>query len=119
MRLNLLFKLILLLVSSSSFGQLRMADVSNIENKYLDIAYSTVSESHKLDIYLPDSFNEAFPVIISIHGGGFEAGDKRDAQVEPMLEGLKRGYAVVSINYRLSDEAIWPAQIYDCKAAVR
>jgi len=36
-----------------------------------------------------------------------------------MLEGLKRGYAVVSINYRLSREAKWPAQIHDCKAAVR
>jgi acetyl esterase/lipase len=36
-----------------------------------------------------------------------------------MLEGLKRGYAVVSINYRLSPEAIFPAQIYDVKAAVR
>jgi len=36
-----------------------------------------------------------------------------------MLEGLNRGYAVVSINYRLSSEAIFPAQIYDVKAAVR
>jgi acetyl esterase/lipase len=36
-----------------------------------------------------------------------------------MLKGLKRGYAVVSINYRLSGEAIFPAQIYDVKAAVR
>jgi acetyl esterase/lipase len=36
-----------------------------------------------------------------------------------MLEGLKTGYAVVSINYRLSGEAKWPAQIHDCKAAVR
>ena len=36
-----------------------------------------------------------------------------------MLTGLERGYAVVSINYRLSDEAIFPAQIYDCKAALR
>ena len=47
------------------------------------------------------------------------AGDKGDGQVEPMLRGLKQGYAVVAINYRLSGEAIWPAQIYDCKAAVR
>ena len=36
-----------------------------------------------------------------------------------MLEGLKRGYAVVSVNYRLSDEAKFPAQVQDAKAAVR
>ena len=35
------------------------------------------------------------------------------------LEGLKRGFAVVCMNYRLSDEAQFPKQIYDCKAAVR
>ncbi|MBE0673632.1 MAG: alpha/beta hydrolase, partial [Bacteroidales bacterium] len=60
-----------------------------------------------------------YPVILYIHGGAFKFGDKRDGQVTPMLEGLKRGYAVVSINYRLSGEAIWPAQIVDCKAALR
>jgi len=59
------------------------------------------------------------PVILSIHGGAFKSGDKGDGQITPMLEGLKRGYAVVSINYRLSGEAIWPAQINDVKAAVR
>ena len=45
--------------------------------------------------------------------------DKGDEQVLPMLEGLKRGYAVVSINYRLSWEAVFPALIQDAKAAVR
>ena len=45
--------------------------------------------------------------------------DKADGQVMPMLEGLKRGYAVVSVNYRLSGEAKFPAQIHDVKAAVR
>ena len=45
--------------------------------------------------------------------------DKADGQVMPMLEGLERGYAVVAVNYRLSDEARFPAQIHDVKAAVR
>lgn len=45
--------------------------------------------------------------------------DKSDAQVMPMLEGLKRGYAVVAINYRLSWEAKFPALVQDAKAAVR
>jgi acetyl esterase/lipase len=45
--------------------------------------------------------------------------DKADMQVLPMLEGLKRGYAVVAVNYRLSWEAKFPALVHDVKAAVR
>ena len=54
-----------------------------------------------------------------IHGGGFEFGDKRDIHLQPFLEGIAKGYAVVSINYRLSGEAIFPAAVEDVKAAVR
>ena len=57
--------------------------------------------------------------IVSIHGGAFKFGDKADGQLTPMLEGLKRGYAVASLNYRLSGEALFPAQIQDVKAAIR
>ena len=90
-----------------------------IERKWLDVPYAKASRAQKLDIYLPDTGNGPFPVIVSIHGGAFKGGDKADNQLTPMLEGLQRGYAVVSINYRLSPEAIFPAQIYDVKAAVR
>ena len=96
-----------------------MTDVSAIKNKYLDILYANASEAQKLDIYLPDEINGKLPVIVSIHGGAFMMGDKRDGQVKPMLEGIKRGYAVVSINYRMSGEALFPANINDVKAAVR
>ncbi len=94
-------------------------NTDQIKRKWLDVAYATASPAQKLDIYLPEEGNGPFPVIVSIHGGAFKGGDKADGQVTPMLEGLKRGYAVVSINYRLSGEAIFPAQIYDLKAAVR
>jgi acetyl esterase/lipase/cytochrome b561 len=94
-------------------------NTDNIKRKWLDVAYANKSQAQKLDIYLPDNGDGPFPVVLSIHGGAFKGGDKSDGQVTPMLEGLKRGYAVVSINYRLSGEAIWPAQIVDCKAAVR
>jgi acetyl esterase/lipase len=90
-----------------------------IKRKWLDIVYATTSNAQKLDIYLPDSGNGPFPVILSIHGGAFKFGDKDDSQVNPMLEGLSRGYAIVSINYRLSSEAKFPAQIYDVKASLR
>jgi len=94
-------------------------DAVTTQPKWADIAYSTQSPAQKLDIYLPENGDGPFPVIVSIHGGAFMAGDKRDDQVKPMLEGLKRGYAVVSVNYRLSGEAKFPAQIFDIKAAVR
>lgn len=96
-----------------------LINVDYIINKFLDIKYANISEAQKLDIYLPEKGQETFPVILSIHGGAFKMGDKRDSQVLPMLEGLQRGYAVVSINYRLSGEAIFPAQINDVKAAIR
>ena len=100
-------------------AQTHEIDVSNIKNKFLDIPYATLSEAQKLDIYLPDEGEGPFPVIIHIHGGAFLAGDKRGLQFWPMLKGIQRGYAVISVNYRLNGEAIWPAQIHDCKAAVR
>jgi acetyl esterase/lipase len=95
------------------------ADTSPIKRKFLDVPYATLSPAQKLDIYLPDEGEGPFPVILSIHGGAFMGCDKSDAQVAPMLEGLKRNYAVVAVNYRLSWEAIFPALVQDAKAAVR
>ena len=97
---------------------MKNANIDYINRKYLDVEYDTKSQAQKLDIYLPQEGEGPFPVIVSIHGGAFKMGDKRDYQVEPMLKGLDRGYAVVSINYRLSGEAIWPAQILDVKRAI-
>ena len=94
-------------------------NTDQIKRKWLDVAYATASPAQKLDIYIPEIGDGPFPVILSIHGGAFKAGDKADGQITPMVEGLKRGYAVISINYRLSGEAIFPAQIFDVKAAVR
>ena len=115
------FALVLSLVSITSalFAQPGAADVSNIKRKWLDIAYANVSPAEKLDIYLPDEGAGVFPVIISVHGGAFMFGDKADGQLRPMLEGVKRGYAVVSVNYRMSGEALFPANIHDIKAAIR
>ena len=112
---------ILVVISSflHAIAQAPAADISRIKNKWLDIPYANKSASEKLDIYLPDEGKGPFPVIISVHGGAFLGGDKADAQLNPMLQGLKLGYAVVSVNYRLSGEAIFPANIMDVKAAVR
>jgi acetyl esterase/lipase len=93
--------------------------VSHIARKWLDVPYAPVSAAQQLDIYLPDAGGGPFPVVLAIHGGAFAIGDKRDVQVMPFLRGLSRGLAVVSINYRLSGEAIFPAGLQDVKAAIR
>jgi acetyl esterase/lipase len=105
--------------TSNKPGGVKMADSSHISRKLFDTPYAGLSPAQKLDIYWPDKGSGPFPVILSIHGGAFKAGDKRDKQVLPMLDGLSRGYVVVSINYRLSGEARFPALVHDVKAAVR
>ena len=95
------------------------ADTSSITTKHLDVAYATASETQKLDIYLPNEGTGPFPVIVQIHGGAFKSGDKASGELTPALAGLDRGYAVVAVNYRLSGEAQFPAQINDIKAAIR
>ena len=95
------------------------ANTDYIKRKFLDIPYAQQSTAQKLDVYIPDQGEDPFPVIVSIHGGAFMGCDKADLQVLPMLEGLKRGYAVVAINYRLSGEAKFPALVQDAKAAIR
>jgi len=94
-----------------------------IRRRYLDVPYTPFAKrsllSHTLDIYLPDEGDGPFPVILSFHGGAFMGCDKSDMQLLPMLEGLRRGYAVVAVNYRLSWEAAFPALVQDAKAALR
>jgi len=81
-----------------------------------DINYALVSTAETLDLYLPQG-NGPFPLIVNIHGGGFMMGDKSDPVGADQL--LANGYAVASLNYRLSGVATFPAQIQDVKAAVR
>ncbi len=83
---------------------------------YRDIIYvRNGHERQNLDIYVPDS-GENLPLIIWVHGGAFRGGNK--AYYVPM-EYLESGYAGASLNYRLSQHAVFPAQIEDVKAAVR
>jgi acetyl esterase/lipase len=99
--------------------QIPTADVSHIQRKWLDLPYASLSPAHTLDIYLPDEGDGPFPVILHIHGGAFAIGDKGDIQVQAFLKGLEHGYAVVSVNYRLSGEATFPAGLQDIKASIR
>ncbi|MCB9874582.1 MAG: alpha/beta hydrolase fold domain-containing protein [Planctomycetaceae bacterium] len=82
-----------------------------------DIEYALVDGvSLRLDVYAPKEPVEARPLIVWIHGGGWKNGSKDQC---PALRFLERGFVVASVDYRLSDVAIYPAQIQDCKSAIR
>lgn len=88
----------------------------------LDIPYAgTQNPRQRLDVYLPKQRkqDQSLPVVVFIHGGGWRNGDKRGGyqKIAPLVESGE--YIGVSVGYRLSGEAIWPAQIHDCKAAIR
>jgi acetyl esterase/lipase len=95
------------------------ATVPDRVKAYRDLAYvENGHERHKLDLFIPEGTKEPLPLIIWIHGGGWQNGSKDGCP--PLRNGYtERGYAVASINYRLSGHAIFPAQIEDCKAAIR
>jgi len=97
-----------------------------MEEKQLlrDIVYS--QSGTKLDLYLTAEVTEPLPVIVWIHGGAWKEGDKGTAarlpsntSRTPPIQVIGPGYVLASINYRLSHEATFPAQIHDCKAAIR
>jgi acetyl esterase/lipase len=74
---------------------------------------------HRLDIYRRRSARrEGAPILIYIHGGAWVMGSKANQSL-PMLHYLaETGVIVVSVNYRLSPRATWPAQLLDCEAAL-
>jgi acetyl esterase/lipase len=106
-----------------------------------DIPYvQNAGKSQRLDLYLPQTesgvseedvkstkedsqaknessakLKTGLPLVIWIHGGGWRGGDKKGG---PMRALLNAGFAVASINYRLSGEAKWPAQFDDCRSAI-
>ena len=87
-----------------------------------DIAYrSGQSQAWKLDLAMPENFGEEMrPALVIVHGGGWNAGDKRDRPYRSMLlDYALQGYITISVNYRLTREAPIPACIEDVKCAVR
>ncbi len=89
---------------------------------FRDIPYvKDGGERQRLDIYLPAGYEntkKALPLVVLIHGGGWEAGNKEGTAG---LAGwfLPRGFAVAAINYRFVPQDPMPAQLVDCKAALR
>ena len=88
-------------------------------NTRRDVTYAHYGDrTLEMDIYRPKGEWGALPAVVCIHGGGWAKGDRTShAKIAQAL--AARGYVAATISYRLSGEAPFPAQIYDCKAAVR
>jgi len=81
-----------------------------------DIEYARAGElALKLDLHLPRGKARA-PLLVWVHGGAWRSGSKSNM---PLAKLVEDGYAVASVDYRLSTQAKFPAQIHDLKAAVR
>ena len=100
-------------------GRFVLFTSEHITNKYLDIPYDTLSDDQKLDIYLPERIDGKLPLLVYIHGGGFEMGDRKYGHIHKFIEGIDRGYAVASVSYRLSKEKVFPAAVQDVRNAIR
>lgn len=84
-----------------------------------DIEYGKVGKrSLKLDLYRPTKLKKPVPGLIFIHGGAWKGGDKDIYRIYATRYAQK-GYVAVSISYRLSGEAPFPAAVQDAKCAVR
>jgi len=102
------------------FHPLTQEFLDNIPEKKLSIPYCKESPLQIMDVYFPPVLQSTpRPVLIHTHGGAFANGNQREDNAEPMISAIHRGYVVASIQYRGAKTAFFPAQLYDCKAAVR
>jgi acetyl esterase/lipase len=93
---------------------------------YADLTFSALTGYRPLtlDLYRPSKTSTPLPLVIYVHGGGWQAGHTRHSGAFADWPGVlasiaARGYVVASVEYRLSGEAPFPAAIQDVKAALR
>ncbi len=85
--------------------------------KLTDIPYAKVAGHNLLlDLYLPSDQTRPAPLVVFVHGGAWRSGSK---QRMPLTGFVRDGFAVASVDYRLTPAARFPAQIHDLKAAIR
>lgn len=88
-----------------------------VEPTIADVEYGNVGEHRLLlDLYQPLNKTRPTPLIVWIHGGAWRSGSKADV---PIAQLIGDGYAIASVDYRLSPTAQFPAQVHDIKAAIR
>jgi acetyl esterase/lipase len=93
-------------------------DSSRIKNKILNVSYGLLPE-HLADVYKPETGAGPFPVIFYVHGGGWTLGSKTECFLDGIIGAIDRGYAVVSLDYRLAPKVSFPEFLFDVKTAVR
>ena len=105
-------------MASASPGQLfKTAKVPEGTQVHRNLEYVKGGhERQKLDLYVPEKADGPLPVIVWVHPGAWMFGGKEEC---PAIPFLSKGYAVASINHRYSRQSPFPAQIEDCKAAIR
>lgn len=87
-----------------------------------DVPYAdTDNPKQTINLFLPKQrkSDRPLPIVVHIHGGGWSGGDKATYTPRAAALAATGDYAAASVGYRLSGEVKWPAQIYDCKAAIR
>jgi acetyl esterase/lipase len=109
---------VLLAVTSVAAAQMPRPKLPDGTTVHTNLEYVLGGHARqRVDLYLPAKADTPLPVIVWIHGGAWLAGSKDGGG--SALPFVGKGYAVASINYRLSQHAVFPAQIEDCKAAIR
>ena len=100
------------------FSALLISTLAGAEPRVVtEIEFARVGErSLKLDLYLPDAEVKNPPLIVYVHGGAWRAGSRDKVPVRVLVDA---GFAIASVDYRLSPEAVFPAQVHDIKAAIR
>jgi acetyl esterase/lipase len=101
-------RLLLLIILAVSLSSLHAESVADIEFANVD------GFSLKLDLHLPAAKKAS--VLVYVHGGAWRSGSRGDVPVKGLVE---HGFAIASVDYRLSTQARFPAQIHDIKAAIR
>jgi len=89
-----------------------------VKRTKLDVQYGILPEQ-LADIYYPETGDGPWPLIIYVHGGGWNIGSKLEGAFESIIPALDHGYAVISVDYRLAPSVKFPEFMFDVKTAVR
>ena len=85
--------------------------------KRLDLSYGDAGSDTTFDLFTPESGSDALPTVVWIHGGAWISGDKRD--IAPYARILaERGYTVVTLNYTVSPETVYPTAVTQLNSAL-
>jgi acetyl esterase/lipase len=96
---------------------LATAATAAVPAPHRDLEYARVGETVlRLDLHLPAPSAAPAPLIVWVHGGAWRSGSKKDQPLGPLVA---RGWAVASVDYRLTSVAPFPANVHDLKAAIR